>query len=57
MMEKFRCERCNPPHEWYPRTPNKPKVCPRCKSPYYDSARVKAPMVKRVVEAAGVEPK
>jgi hypothetical protein len=39
-MIKFKCQRCTPSHEWYPRTPNKPKVCPRCKSPYYDSARV-----------------
>lgn len=31
----FRCERCG--HEWVPRDPEAtPKVCPKCKSPYWD---------------------
>lgn len=35
----FRCERCD--HEWVPRkdTEVEPKVCPKCKSPYWDRAR------------------
>ena len=30
----FRCERCN--HEWAPRGQVEPRVCPRCKSPYWN---------------------
>ena len=34
----YRCERCR--HEWVPRSPNrKPRVCPKCKSPYWDMPR------------------
>lgn len=33
----FRCERCG--HEWVPRGAKKPKVCPKCKSPYWDTPR------------------
>jgi len=29
-IEKKICKRCG--NEWYPRTPNKPKMCPACKS-------------------------
>lgn len=28
--------RCRCGHEWLPRTSSKPRVCPRCKSPYWD---------------------
>ena len=39
----YRCERCG--HEWFPRNDKQePKVCPRCKSPYWNSARKQAPM-------------
>ena len=31
------CERCG--HEWYPRADQPPKVCPSCKSPYWDRPR------------------
>ncbi len=31
------CERCG--HEWYPRGAEKPRVCPSCKSPYWDRPR------------------
>lgn len=30
----YRCVRCG--HEWLPRDP---KVCPKCKSPYWDRPR------------------
>jgi hypothetical protein len=30
-------KRCG--HRWYPRIPAKPKVCPLCKSPYWDRER------------------
>lgn len=34
----FTCKRCG--HNWSPRKPNrKPKVCPNCKSPYWDKPR------------------
>ena len=31
------CTRCG--HKWYPRTPERPRVCPKCKSPYWDKPR------------------
>jgi len=34
----FKCERCK--HEWIPNDiKEKPKVCPLCKSPYWDTPR------------------
>ena len=34
----YRCERCG--HEWLPRDKeHDPKVCPNCKSPYWDRPR------------------
>lgn len=36
-MMGYRCERCE--HEWVPKTPKKPRVCPKCKSPYWDRKR------------------
>lgn len=34
----FRCERCE--HEWIPRdNDNEPRVCPKCKSPYWNRPR------------------
>lgn len=34
-ISKYRCERCD--HEWIPREFKKrPRVCPKCKSPYWD---------------------
>ena len=39
----YRCERCD--HEWIPRgdTKGDPRVCPKCKSPYWDRPRRKNP--------------
>lgn len=31
------CLRCA--HTWYPRRPERPAVCPHCKSPYWDRKR------------------
>ncbi|GAI42616.1 unnamed protein product, partial [marine sediment metagenome] len=28
-------------HKWHPRKPVKPKVCPKCKSPYWDMEKTK----------------
>lgn len=37
-LDGFRCERCN--HLWFPRDSNTiPRVCPKCKSPYWDVLR------------------
>jgi rRNA maturation endonuclease Nob1 len=36
----YRCERCD--HEWVPRNVTsgvEPKVCPKCKSPYWNVPR------------------
>jgi predicted Zn-ribbon and HTH transcriptional regulator len=35
----YQCERCG--HEWQPRDPKapEPKVCPKCKSPYWNTPR------------------
>jgi DNA-directed RNA polymerase subunit RPC12/RpoP len=39
----YRCERCT--HEWAPKSFDKePKVCPKCKSPYWNTPRSKAMM-------------
>ena len=39
-MEGFRCERCA--HEWAPRnTSALPRVCPACKSPYWNTPKKK----------------
>ena len=36
----FKCERCE--HEWVPHNiKNKPTVCPKCKSPYWDKPKKK----------------
>jgi predicted Zn-ribbon and HTH transcriptional regulator len=35
----WRCERCG--HEWLPRSKDTPRVCPKCKSPYWDKPRTK----------------
>jgi predicted Zn-ribbon and HTH transcriptional regulator len=37
----FRCERCE--HEWVPRNvEDEPRVCPKCKSPYWNKPRKEA---------------
>jgi len=37
-LSGYRCERCG--HEWLPReTGQEPRVCPRCKSPYWNRPR------------------
>ena len=40
ILKGYRCERCG--HKWAPRNPEeKPRVCPKCKSPYWDKPRKK----------------
>tara|TARA_Y100000310_G_C20607180_1_gene776139 strand:- start:178 stop:333 length:156 start_codon:yes stop_codon:yes gene_type:complete len=38
-LEGYKCERCS--HEWVPRNKSKeePRVCPKCKSPYWNRPR------------------
>lgn len=37
---RYICDRCD--HEWIPRdTENEPRVCPKCKSPYWNTPRKK----------------
>lgn len=35
----YRCERCD--YQWIPRLKSYPKVCPHCKTPYWDKPRKK----------------
>ena len=40
-VDGYKCERCS--HEWIPRNKKEnPRVCPECKSPYWDKPRKKA---------------
>ena len=40
----YKCERCG--HEWLPRNEKRePKVCPNCKSPYWNVPRKQTPML------------
>ena len=39
IKEGYKCERCG--HEWVPRKAQEPKVCPKCKSPYWDVPKKK----------------
>ena len=46
-VKGFQC-RCG--HVWVnrdPRNPTRPRVCPRCKSPYWDSPRVRKSKAER----------
>jgi predicted Zn-ribbon and HTH transcriptional regulator len=36
-LNRYTCERCS--HKWLPRSEDKPTVCPRCKSPYWNNPR------------------
>ena len=42
----YRCERCE--HEWVPReSTTEPRVCPKCKSPYWNKPRRSAQAVEK----------
>lgn len=36
-LQFLKCIRCL--HKWFPRRQNLPKVCPKCKSPYWNKKR------------------
>ncbi len=38
-IKQLNCKRCN--HLWYPRK-NDVRICPKCKSPYWDKERKNA---------------
>ena len=38
-IEGYKCERCE--HVWVPREKEEPRVCPKCKSPYWNVPRKK----------------
>ena len=46
-LKGFKCERCK--HEWIPRNKERPIICPKCKSPYWDKPRKKDTMVKEKI--------
>lgn len=39
VITKAKCNRCK--GEWYPKTPEPPKRCPRCGSPYWNKPRIR----------------
>lgn len=41
----YKCERCG--HEWQPLKPQEPRVCPKCKSPYWNVPRRKGTARKK----------
>jgi hypothetical protein len=43
-LKGYQCERCG--HKWVPREEEYPRVCPRCKSPYWDTPRRMNPKKK-----------
>ena len=48
----FRCERCG--HEWVPRDfDSEPRVCPKCKSPYWDTPRQQEPTNQKAKRRKG----
>lgn len=38
-LKTLTCNRCN--HVWYPRKPEEPGTCPKCKSPYWNKTRIR----------------
>ncbi|HEV2192770.1 MAG TPA: hypothetical protein VGR54_04020 [Nitrosopumilaceae archaeon] len=36
-LDGYLCQRCY--HAWYPRDNEEPRVCPKCKSPYWNRSR------------------
>jgi hypothetical protein len=47
-IELQKCLRCG--YEWYPRTPQLPKKCPRCHNPYWNKPKVKQSGPRKGVE-------
>lgn len=39
MLPRYKCLRCG--HEWIPRSDERPRICPKCKSAYWDKPKRK----------------
>ncbi len=48
----FHCERCG--YEWAPRSAAEPRVCPKCKSPYWNRARTRGSQIRETAAGGGV---
>jgi DNA-directed RNA polymerase subunit RPC12/RpoP len=48
----YECYRCS--HQWSPRKKKKPRVCPHCKSPYWDRPRQKD-IIKYIIDDAKIK--
>lgn len=48
-LKEFECKICE--HQWYPRSPERPRVCPRCKNARWDRGRARPPMAQQRAEA------
>lgn len=46
---EFECKICG--HRWYPRTPERPRVCPRCKNARWDRGRARPPIAEQRAQA------
>ena len=51
----YLCERCG--HEWLPRQEEEPRVCPKCKSPYWNKPRRTGSEATSVGQSNGVPSK
>jgi len=44
-LPTLKCKRCG--HTWHPHRPQKPKVCPKCASPYWDKEYSRPDMLEK----------
>ena len=47
-LPKYECNRCS--HSWIPRAEKEPKVCPKCKSPYWNKVRKYKKRITHIIE-------
>ena len=45
VLKQYTCERCN--HTWLPRTFERPRICPRCKSAWWDTVKTKVSKIEK----------
>lgn len=55
LVTEYECIRCE--HRWIPRAGQKPRVCPRCSSPYWDVERGQKRGPKRPTTPTSSEPR
>jgi len=46
----LKCQACE--HGWYPRAPKVPRICPKCKSPFWQEGRRRPPRAEQLRNAA-----